>query len=144
MLDLVKDIWRKFGFWHWVLSPLIALEVVIAICYWAERTLAPEAQLTTELWYAANAGMVAVLAVLALAIALRFKGYSFNDQFDESIYHRANRVWLVSAGILVSGMLLLILGATGFSLGTLVGFICIAPGAGVTFFGLGMQLMTGF
>ena len=103
MAEFLKNLWRQFGFWHWILAPLAAAELVVASLYKFSLTRNFSPVLVYDLWFAANCGIILFLAVLAISIALRFKAYTSDDSFGLEIYRRMNKIWFASIGFVILG-----------------------------------------
>jgi hypothetical protein len=122
VFDTIVKLWRQFGPWHWVLTPLIAAEAVLAGAYELQVKYGAGEALTQQLWLAMNWGAVIVLTLLALSIAVRFSDNSYEDDpFCRRIYLRINRISYVSFGLTVCGLLISIVSAKFFDGQTVLG-----------------------
>ena len=93
---MIRKLWDQFGFWHWILAPLAVLNVVLFGVYQFLLAHNLAAGWQHDIWLAANGGMVVFLAILALAIIRRFKGWEFDNRFDQRIFDHSNRNWFIS------------------------------------------------
>jgi hypothetical protein len=122
MYDTIVKLWRQFGPWHWLLTPLIVAEAILAVAYEFQSKYSADKAKTQLLWLAMNWGAIIVLAFLALSIAVRFSDNSYeDDSFCRRIYLRINRVGYVAAGMIVCGLLILVATSKFFESRTMLG-----------------------